>query len=540
MLRLSKVSVRDDDSLSSCAEDSSSVQGARKRKKLLKEKSSDSEEQLEEKMSHVRKERENLEQFLFNENNKVARPVIKFILSKWCSLESKLQDVIMENEKLKVKLACQESIPSPQRTYAQVAGVVSSGDPHFVPGQKEPETKKRIKVKNKLRVRSLRQMRKKGLVVEVDGKSDVEMIRKSNLEKVGLVVEEPRKQHPAIVIFDVEKDYKVEELKEDFIFKNCGIENEDELNKFMQANWEKFNRLICEHITLDFIKNLEQLNANNAVKQFMLKINEICKNSIPRKGQRNNSVPWWSDKLSLARSRVNKMKKELSRARRLNLCDQIEYMKRKFKENKNRYVAMIRRSKKESWRNFVNTVGNNNPWGIVYKIVRDKIHRSDAVCSVVTEDGDRTISWKETMITLLNKMVPSDDKTAETNVHTNIRAKNAEYKNHNLEQDISETEISDAIRRCKNGKAPGLDGMKIEIIKKIWTFNKDVISTLLNHCFRNSSFPKVWKNANLKILLKGTDRDRVIINSYRPIALLSSLGKIYERIIISRIEQHYQ
>ncbi|KAK2578278.1 hypothetical protein KPH14_012227 [Odynerus spinipes] len=84
-------------------------------------------------------------------------------------------------------------------------------------------------------------MRKNGLVVEVDGKSDVEIIRKSNLEKAGLVVEEPRKQHPAIVIFDVEKDYKVEELKEDLIHKNCGTDNEDELRKLRQSINFKFS-----------------------------------------------------------------------------------------------------------------------------------------------------------------------------------------------------------------------------------------------------------------------------------------------------------
>ena len=52
-------------------------------------------------------------------------------------------------------------------------------------------------------------------------------------------------------------------------------------------------------------------------------------------------------------------------------------------------------------------------------------------------------------------------------------------------------------------------------------------------------FPREWKESNLKIILKDEKRDKSLINSYRPIALLSVVGKIYEKIIVQRIQLAY-
>lgn len=48
-------------------------------------------------------------------------------------------------------------------------------------------------------------------------------------------------------------------------------------------------------------------------------------------------------------------------------------------------------------------------------------------------------------------------------------------------------------------------------------------------------FPKVWKQANIKILLKSIDKYPAQIKSYRPISPLPVIGKIYERLIVERL-----
>ena len=59
---------------------------------------------------------------------------------------------------------------------------------------------------------------------------------------------------------------------------------------------------------------------------------------------------------------------------------------------------------------------------------------------------------------------------------------------------------------------------------------------LYNNCFNLKEFPNIWIEAKLKIILKYEKRDRRHLNSYRAIALLSVVGKIYEKVIVERIQ----
>lgn len=51
-------------------------------------------------LEKIKNERETLESYLFNENNKISKSAIKFILAKWTILESKLQHEHLEKEKV--------------------------------------------------------------------------------------------------------------------------------------------------------------------------------------------------------------------------------------------------------------------------------------------------------------------------------------------------------------------------------------------------------------------------------------------------------
>ena len=94
-------------------------------------------------------------------------------------------------------------------------------------------------VRKKLNVQNVRQMRKQCLAVEVMDQSDVETIRWCKLNKIGFVVERPKKVNPSVIIYDVETEYKEEELKEDLIRKNldcisdCRFEEMKSMVKFV-------------------------------------------------------------------------------------------------------------------------------------------------------------------------------------------------------------------------------------------------------------------------------------------------------------------
>ncbi|MBW0525592.1 hypothetical protein O181_065307 [Austropuccinia psidii MF-1] len=56
-----------------------------------------------------------------------------------------------------------------------------------------------------------------------------------------------------------------------------------------------------------------------------------------------------------------------------------------------------------------------------------------------------------------------------------------------------------------------------------------------NECLQNGEFPENWKIEMTVILRKAAKEDYSNPNAYRPIALLNTLGKLFERIINDRL-----
>lgn len=59
-----------------------------------------------------------------------------------------------------------------------------------------------------------------------------------------------------------------------------------------------------------------------------------------------------------------------------------------------------------------------------------------------------------------------------------------------------------------------------------------------NSCLKEGTFPKQWKQARLVLLCKG-DKPENLPSSYRPLCMLDTTGKLFERIICNRIEEYY-
>ena len=306
-----------------------------------------------------------------------------------------------------------------------------------------------------------------------------------------------------------------------------------------KADWICFEKLSIEKFNENLIDLIKENEPHESVDLLNETLRGICDGSIPIRRTKNGAVPWWSDQLLLLRTEANLRKGELARVRRLGQVDFIEEAKRKYKNARNKYVAETKRSKKATWHNFVLTEGNKDPWSIIYKIAREKFNKPECMCSLALSNGEFTTNWNDTMSKLMDKCVPEDNRLEETDAHQRIRVENSRYINLDLEQDITMDEIDGAIRRTKSKKAPGFDGFTPEIIKALWKSCPMVIYNLFNNCLRSNSFPQKWKMASLKVILKDRNKDRTKLNSYRPIALLPVLGKIYERVIVNRLEVKY-
>lgn len=137
---------------------------------------------------------------------------------------------------------------------------------------------------------------------------------------------------------------------------------------------------------------------------------------------------------------------------------------------------------------------------------------------------------------------------AETKIHVeeHVRSNNAAYvpsfgapnpPESWLDDAVTIEELSGALAKCRNRSAPGPDGITYEVLKKVPTQVLSDLATLYTACISHGYFPKQWKEA-YGIMLTKPNKDSKRVTNYRPISLLNTMGKLFERIVGRRLQEH--
>lgn len=97
-------------------------------------------------------------------------------------------------------------------------------------------------------------------------------------------------------------------------------------------------------------------------------------------------------------------------------------------------------------------------------------------------------------------------------------------------------EIKDISKTLKIKKAPGKDKVPNIILRNLSKTSYNFLSNIFNGCLKLGYFPNRWKVAIVTCIPK-PGKDRTLVESYRPISLLNTVGKLFEKIIKIRIEK---
>ena len=104
-----------------------------------------------------------------------------------------------------------------------------------------------------------------------------------------------------------------------------------------------------------------------------------------------------------------------------------------------------------------------------------------------------------------------------------------------LDSEPTMEEVSTALDALSSGKAPGGDGIPPEVLKcGKGTLTKE-LHELLCQCWREGSVPQDMRDANIITLYKNKG-DRSDCNNYRGISLLSIVGKLFAKVILTRLQ----
>lgn len=286
---------------------------------------------------------------------------------------------------------------------------------------------------------------------------------------------------------------------------------------------EDIKKLENNKSTSDIDKIAEDLNnillnvANNSLKRKVAEKNKVKNKNKPK--------PKWFD-ISL-----NKLKRQLYEKERLF---------QKFKKDpivRGSYFShlkLYRKTRKFKYREYrsqlineLDELKDNDPqkyWSLLKKLGGNENNKND------TE-----ISSKEWLDYFKNLGQPPDLSNPDLETELNNLEKEVIFNE--LDYKITEKEISDAIRSLKNNKASSFDSVLNEMLKYGQSYLLKSFYKIFNLVLTNGEFPKLWSRGFIVPLFKNGSREDP--GNYRGITIGSNIGKLFTKILNSRLEKFF-
>lgn len=221
-----------------------------------------------------------------------------------------------------------------------------------------------------------------------------------------------------------------------------------------------------------------------------------------------------------ARKACNSARRKLKKKSTSKYLVVFATLRRDLQESKIRIKNLIRESKRRSWNELMASI-QADPWGLKvkpYKLAMNKLRQTDTpTCE----------SLESFLLSVLDTLFPTRvNSYPEVVIGDDI-----------VHGEISMEEIGSAVRRMKREVAPGPDGFTSEILAKAMRNIKTIFKNVFTKCLQEGHAAGV-ERGKTGVLIRKPQKPEDIPSSYRPICVLSEIGKLFERVVVNRVERH--
>ena len=238
-------------------------------------------------------------------------------------------------------------------------------------------------------------------------------------------------------------------------------------------------------------------------------------------GSRRN-LPWLTKNISSA---IRKRNYLFKRAKSSGRHDHVE----KYKRMRNRVTTMLRNGKKLFFQN-LNPHNNKQFW----KAMKYLRKQSSSIPNlsynnvVSTMDQEKANMLNDYFSKCFNRALPSLQAT--------------DCLNYPLADDCpdeilcTESEVAELLMTLDIAKASGPDGISARMLRETAEHISPSLTKFFNLSIKTGSFPSLWKKSSIVLIPKANDNHDP--SNYRPISLLSILGKLLEKHVHHIIAKH--
>lgn len=300
-----------------------------------------------------------------------------------------------------------------------------------------------------------------------------------------------------------------------------------------QCNWQIYKEFVEREIKLNF-SNF-QINNTSDLEDKVNTFNEIlvhafhagCKEKVSRSNIVNK---WWNEKLRLMKQEVRKLrniwKEHKTPANRIN-----------YRKASNLYCYLIRKAKKSSWKKFCEDVSTTSQTARLFKLMEDG--KKTNLGTIKLPDGSHTINEEETIMKFNSIHFPNSTRVNEDDDKNDQPTKLSNRKLKRLKKVISKAAIEKAIKQSKPYKACGEDGIYPIMLQKVQPIISPILQILFLKSFQLKHIPKMWRIVKVIYIPKPGKSSYEDPKSFRPISLMSTILKTFERLIYNHITSQF-
>lgn len=190
----------------------------------------------------------------------------------------------------------------------------------------------------------------------------------------------------------------------------------------------------------------------------------------------------------------------------------------KYAELEKKLGSLTKGKKRGYWRRFVNGLSKDTSMNVLWSTARKMRNHVPS-----NESEQFSDSW---VFKFAKKICP-DSVPMEKMYHGS--------QVHECESPFTMVELSLALLSCNN-TAPGMDGIKFNLLKNLPDIAKKRLLNLFNLLLAQNIVPHEWRQVKV-IAIQKPGKPASDHNSYRPIAMISCIRKLLEKMILRRLDQ---
>lgn len=300
-----------------------------------------------------------------------------------------------------------------------------------------------------------------------------------------------------------------------------------------RADFNKLNNLINQFDWSFIVSNPVNISCKLFTETFLKFIHDC----IPHKEVtiRPNDKPWYDSQIRTTTRQRDRQRKHAIKTKKTEDWA-------KFKSLRNKVNNMKKHAKEQYYNNMEQTIIDssiNNP-KLYWKLLRQFIKSNKNAelippLKTVLQDGTEQYFFNDSeKANCLNDFFVSISTIDDSN--TILPTLLPKSQNVISQIQVQESEIIDVIDLLNPNKAVGEDTISHKVLKAVKSAIAKPLCLLINKSLDECKFPDMWKSSIVMPLFKKGELN--LPSNYRPIALLSNIGKIMERVVYKHIYNH--